>query len=274
MRDILAFALRHDSWPNGLRYAAELAAMLEGRLTGIYVNEPAAAIAAYDSAMLVAELLALAREEVESARTKAVPFQTWASGHAVRGSEWVVAEGRIAEVLPYASNWHDLLVLERDHDRPAGSVGVVGHTALSAGVPCIVVPPVWAPPLRFERIAVAWNGSPESIRAAHAALPLLRMAKQVTVLSGRRKESLSSLAWHPAFEMGRYLQAHGIGAVERPIETEDTDAGRALLDAAGSARADLLVMGAYGRTRFSEYVFGGATRQVLENATLPVLMRH
>ncbi|MCE5232434.1 MAG: universal stress protein [Mizugakiibacter sp.] len=274
MRDILAYALRHDAWPNGLRFAAELAAMLEARLCGIFVNEPAAAIAAYDSAMLVAELLALAREEVEAARAAAAPFRAWASGHAVRGSEWIVAEGRVGDVLAYAGNWHDLLVLERDPDRPGGSVGVVGHAVLGTDLPCVVVPAAWAPPLRLEHVALAWNGSAESIRAIHGALPILRLAGRVTLLSGRRKEPLSALSWHPPFDVQRHLEAHGIGAGERPIEADDAEAGRALLDAAASVRADLLVMGAYGRTRFSEYVFGGATRQVLEHATLPVLMQH
>ena len=66
------------------------------------------------------------------------------------------------------------------------------------------------------------------------------------------------------------LQAHGVTA-EADSRPDDADAGRALLRIAADRGADLLVMGAYGRARLRELILGGATRDVLREAKLPVL---
>ena len=71
-----------------------------------------------------------------------------------------------------------------------------------------------------------------------------------------------------------YLARHGVKVVRRRLEVGGDEAGAALLAAAHEAQADLLVMGAYGKSRFSEWLLGGATRHVLEYATLPLFVRH
>jgi len=85
---------------------------------------------------------------------------------------------------------------------------------------------------------------------------------------------LPEIDWRPPFDMLSHLRRHGIDPEQREIAADESDAGAALLDSAAALRADLLVMGAYGRNRFSEWIFGGATRHVLRHAGIPVLMRH
>jgi hypothetical protein len=125
----------------------------------------------------------------------------------------------------------------------------------------------------LSRIAVAWNGSPEAVRAVHAALPFLQRADEVLLLRGEPEELFQKVSWKPPFDIDAYLNRHGIHA--RPQDLVDTDGiGEAMLEQTDRFHADLLVMGAYGRSRFSEWALGGATRHVLCNARLPVLFRH
>jgi nucleotide-binding universal stress UspA family protein len=78
----------------------------------------------------------------------------------------------------------------------------------------------------------------------------------------------------PPFDVLAWLAQHDVRVTVKPILAPDDRAGEAILAAAGEVGADLLVMGAYGRSRFSEWAFGGVTRTVLHEATLPVLMRN
>lgn len=144
---------------------------------------------------------------------------------------------------------------------------------LRTHLPSIVVPRGWQA-ARLECIALAWNGSAESLRAMHAALPLLHRARRVVLLDGGERDLGIESGWNPRFDVQSYLRRHAVAIEHQVIATDDRHAGDALLDAALKAQADLLVMGAFGRPRISEWVLGGATRKVLADATIPVFLRH
>jgi nucleotide-binding universal stress UspA family protein len=106
------------------------------------------------------------------------------------------------------------------------------------------------------------------------ALPLLRLVKEtrlVWVDPYKESEAAGSV---PGAEEAAVLARHGIKAVAEPMMTDGYNAGEALLMRANDLGADLLVMGAYAHSRMREFVFGGATRHVLEHMTIPVLMSH
>jgi nucleotide-binding universal stress UspA family protein len=274
MRDILSYADNFKTWTPGMEYAARLAALLEARLTGVYVCPSAlGAMPAYDAPQLLSSVIEEIREIESLAHAEAPAFEQRAHELGVRKAAWQVAEGYVPNVLAHLGNWHDLLVLGRDAELPWGTGPLLGSVVLGCHLPCLIVPPGSTQP-KFDTIAIAWNGSPEAIRAIHAAAPLLVRAKRIVVLRGREREQFSEIGWNPEFDLGRYFAREDLPFEQRPLETSEDDAGIAILAAAASQRADLLVMGAYGRTRFSEWAFGGATRHVLEAAPLPVLMRH
>ncbi len=269
MLDILVPARHVRNWDGSVHYAAELAALIDGSLTGVYVCEPLAAMWGIDSPVLLSEGVAYLQEHLKTAREADRAFNDWARGLGVRNSHWRVANSNYLPALSYASHWHDLLVLKSDPDL----IGEVGGLLLSVGLPCLLVPE------RLEHaqlncIAMAWNGSIESIRAIHAALPLLTHAKRLVLLRGERRLPISAEHWKPAFEIDEYLERHGFQVTNCMLDTSDDRAGEALLSAAAEANADLLVMGGYGRARFSEWVLGGATRHVLKHSSIPVFMRH
>jgi len=273
MRDVLVHANQIHAWKGAVDYAADLAARLDGSLTGAYIYpSPMVIMPPFGAPDLVAEIRENTRAIEEAARLSGPSFVAWAKTAGVREAAWQVAEGRVPETLARMGDWNDVLVIERNTDDPWGTPASVGSIVLGAGIPCIVTPPdARLAPLGC--IALAWNGTAESIRAIHAALPLIRHAARVVLLRGTMRDSFDEIEWIPRFDIGVYLARHDIAAESRAIVATADHAGDALLDAAADAGADLLVMGAYGRSRFSEWIFGGATRRVLEAAPIPVFMR-
>jgi len=144
------------------------------------------------------------------------------------------------------------------------------YVLLNCGRPVLLAPRSGRFPTIGKRVLVAWNGSPEAAKAVTAALPLLRGAEQVTLAVLGNGDLLGE---SPGADIALYLARHGVN-VEVLRRPEPTDPGKALLSLAADFNVDLLVMGAYGHSRFRELMMGGATRTVLATATLPVLMAH
>jgi nucleotide-binding universal stress UspA family protein len=272
MRDILVHAGNLRAWSGGVEYAARLAAQLDAALTGVYVHPtPVQLLPPFGTPTLLAEMIEAARGTEEAASAAAGEFVARMRAFGVGTATWHVAEGYAPAVLSHVADWTDLLVLERGADTAWSSPHDVGVLALNVGIPVIMVPR-GEHDARIDRIALGWNASPESVRAIHAALPLLVRAKQVVVFGGACRTSAIESAWKPGFDIVNYLQRHGIEPRHRFVDASDEQAGAALLEAAAAEQADLLVMGAYGRSRLSEWAFGGATRHVLHEAKLPVLL--
>jgi nucleotide-binding universal stress UspA family protein len=273
--DILVHANNFESWSCAVEYAARLAARENANLTAAYVYPtPAFMMPAYGASALMTAIVEHTRRIEKESLAAEQAFTTWSREHGVKHSDWQVVEGYLPDALTHLGNWHDLLVLGCNGEVPWESAGDVGALAVCCGLPCIVVPQDWQGSASTECIVVAWNGAPESLRAIHAARPLLKKAARVVLLNGRRRDPLREIGWRPEFEIHAYLRRHGIEAETVDIGASGAEVGAALLDAAHRVQADLLVMGAYGRNRFSEWVFGGATRHVLEHARLPLFVRH
>jgi nucleotide-binding universal stress UspA family protein len=118
-----------------------------------------------------------------------------------------------------------------------------------------------------ERVLVAWKDASASARALADARPLLENADEVIVLGVAEEGAKSS-----EDEAVAYLARHGVKA--KAVAVKADDAGEAILAQASKLGADLVVMGAYARHRFTEMVLGGATRTVLQNMGTSVLMSH
>ncbi len=138
-----------------------------------------------------------------------------------------------------------------------------------SGRPVLAVPP--EPPQVIGRnILVAWNGSTEQARTNAFAMPLLRGAEQVTVLTVE-----GGMTPGPeGTDVALHLLRNGVPATAVTVAPGSRSTGEAILDHAASLGCDLLVKGAYTQSRLRQVIFGGATRHILANATLPVLMAH
>ena len=150
-------------------------------------------------------------------------------------------------------------------DRPARIV-------MGSGRPVLMVPDDNTKKTIGKRVTLAWNQSPEAARAAFDAIPLIQDADIVEVVSICEEDGNKSL---PAGdELALVLARHGVATEAVSIKGADANAGDELLAYAQGKDCNLLVMGCYGHSRVRELIFGGATRDVLQTATIPVLMSH
>ncbi len=224
------------------------------------------------------EAIALYSSEMDSLYRTATNWSPhWLSlldRHGLAG-EWQVTQGDIVESLCHASRWCDLLVVERPQlapDAPTGW-GVVSRTVFGASTPVVVVPESARAGTIGERIVVAWNESREAMLALRGALPLLMRAEQLCILEGDRVESPFGARYLPPFDLRAWLARHRIEA-EFQAFTGGKERGAALLETAREKGADLIVMGAWGHSRITELVLGGATRHLFQHSDIPLLVAH
>ncbi|MHB2210825.1 universal stress protein [Methylobacterium sp. CM6257] len=165
---------------------------------------------------------------------------------------------------------HDLTVLDSgpricDLDRET-----VEKTVFQSGRPTIAVPPGHAA-FAAGRIIVAWDGSAQAARAANDALPFLRAAEAVEIVSvGEEKEIHDSV---PGAEFAPHLARHGVNVTVNDLPVSGNVADT-LRSQAGLFRADMIVMGAYRHSRAREFLFGGVTRSLLRSSPAPLFLAH
>lgn len=192
------------------------------------------------------------------------------------GVEGAVAQlGSLAGLVALRARFSDLVVLPRPYGPTKGSEPeAVLEAALFEGQAPVLVLPEKAPEGRIgSRVVVAWNQSREALSAVRRALPMLLKADLVNIVvidppaHGPERSD-------PGGMLCQMLVRHGVRAevsvLARTMPRTSDVLARHLRD----HNADLLVMGAYGHSRFREAIMGGATRDMLEQAGVPVLMAH
>ncbi len=178
--------------------------------------------------------------------------------------------GRIDDWLPARGRMADLIVIVREPGEDEGQPRIALEIALrETGRPVLVVPGRVAE-APGKHIAIAWNGSIESSRAVALAAPFVQAAEKVTVLSVTEGDT----GCIGSGDMGDYLAWHGIDADTKVLDAAARSAGSVILDELAAVGADMLVMGAYSRSRMRRLIFGGVTGEVIARAEVPVLMVH
>ncbi len=184
-------------------------------------------------------------------------------------ASWVTVAGREEDIIARRGRLADLLVMARPTPdaRPAAVESL--HAALfDTGRPVLVAGS--SAPLDLPKtVAIAWNGSVEATRAAYGAMPFLGRARRVLVLTGESARTRPERA----DELSQLLALHGFPVEVRIFpKTAERPVPVALLDECRDEGVELMVMGAFSRSRWRELMLGGVTRHVLANATLPVLL--
>jgi nucleotide-binding universal stress UspA family protein len=178
----------------------------------------------------------------------------------------VTATGRSADlVVVSATNPDEITGVERDF---------VEQVVMGVGRPVIVLPFKGDARISLKDIVVGWDGGREAARAAFDALPLLRKAEKVRVVRIDPQKDPALRGSVAGADLAETLARHGIQAEAQGYPTDGLDEGQALMRCAEDNGAGLIVMGAYGHSRLAEFIFGGATRFVLNRMTRPVLMSH
>lgn len=276
IRDVLVYV---DDTPAG-RIRAEAAVRLadrhQARIAGVFLQsefnqsfwatDAVTYAAGIDIGRIIREHDKAVSDACEAARQT---FEALAADRAV-ASEWLVVNGDTDGPLIDLARRFDLTVMPIKA-RPILSENVVtaAGVSLSSGGPVLALPEAGYPVDLGHRVVVAWKNSRESARALRDAWPLLAAAQEVHVVCVSQDGELN-----PDGDLQRHFERHGIKAKLIVMRDAAMPPSDALFQEAVRLNADLTVMGAYGRARLSEVIFGGVTGELLARPPSAILLSH
>lgn len=181
----------------------------------------------------------------------------------------------VTRVVTHRARFSDLVVLPKPYGEGCGQEHeVIIEAAMFEGnAPVLVIPPDNKAPIAPRRVTIAWNESAESLSAVRSALPMLQAADFVNIAvidpptHGPDRSD-------PGGALSQMLARQGVTAEISVLAKTMPRVADVLTRHVRDLDAELLVMGAYGHSRFREAILGGATRDMLEMAEVPVLMAH
>ena len=278
-KSIFTVATHAAHVPLAIAAAAQICAQNDGHLDVLALGVDRTQIG-YSYIGSGAVLLQVAQDRAEDdarALEAAVNAAVRAEGPGLRASvEAAVTQiGAMTDLVAQRARFADLVVLARPYGKEQGAEAeaVVEAAMFEGNAPVLVLPDTGLTSATPKRIVVAWNQSREALAAVRAALPLLKQADQVTItvidppVHGPERSD-------PGGMLCQMLVRHGVRAEVTVLARTLPRVSDVLLRHLNDMNAELLVMGAYGHSRFREAILGGATRNMLEQATVPVLMAH
>ena len=273
-KTILVHVASDDACIERVKLAAGIAEKLGAHVVARYITSPVHMPAGISgrgaSHAFLAEATEIAREK-GAALEKEIIDRLGSLG--VKSWEWKIEEGDHLETLTHYANLADLAIVAQSEPHTLEDKVVMqipDHLGLHAPCPVLVFPlHETAPPGIGKRILVAWKDKREATRAVREALPFLKSAEEVILFA--------PVTSNEKFETGRdistFLARHGVNCSAR-TSSDDRDAGPAILSLAEAENCDMVVMGAFGHSRWREMVLGGATRHILQHMAVPVFMTH
>jgi nucleotide-binding universal stress UspA family protein len=257
-----------------LRVAGDLAGRLHAGVVGIAVCQPMRII--YSDGYIPGDIIEQDRQEIDDQMKTAEAEFHAALDSRIPNVEWrsAVTYKPLSEYLAMEARCADLIVTGVDRNLSIFDTSRhvdMGDFVMQAGRPCLIVPTT-TEKLALETVMVGWKDTGETRRAICDALPLLQLARHVTVIEIAAVENLAA-ARTRLQDVVRWLKRHGIDATPVAAQSKGDDAVR--LDAIMQENgADLLVAGAYGHSRVREWVLGGVTRDLLLRAGRCSLVSH
>ena len=257
-----------------LAHAAGVARILDAHVTGLQLHDLPELLAITDPSG--SEFL---RQMIEQSNQQAQAvgavierqFDELGLQHELRRID--AYPGRAGQVLAAEARQSDLFLGTRPYGDPKKAEWIEEAVMFESGRPCLFIPPGYGGTADYRNIVVAWKDTREAARAVADALPLLRRAASVVVAIVEEGPASERSGNAPAADIGRYLSRHGVRA-DVHVVNGWSNVGEAIVNEAVRTGAQLIVMGAYGHSRVREWILGGATRDVLSRAPVPVLVAH
>jgi nucleotide-binding universal stress UspA family protein len=259
LKSILVVVSGGDDDGSRLDTAFAWAAKHRAKLAALYAMPSPMIYAGGPGVEMPASIIEAQQREAEAAEKLVERATKKRAEHAGADLEWRSEEGDDVALAGIHGRYADLVIASPELAR---------DLVFGAGAPVLAVPAgVTAAPAK--RVLVAWNGSREAARAVRDALPLLKTADsvEVSVIDPPEGRAIGE-------GLATMLARHGIPVAVREALSQGNDVGAMLLEQAKTGGADLIVMGAYGHSRFREWVLGGATEEVLAESKIPVLVSH
>jgi nucleotide-binding universal stress UspA family protein len=278
IKDIVVHADWTSSGDNRVATAAAVARQFDARLTGLYMIEPAPAEArvptdSWSRNRMATEAAALSAATEAHARDH---FANAARNAGVAG-EWHAITWHSNQTFAQRARYFDCAVVgQGDLDDPSDRARTVAvQTLLGSGRPILAIPYGSTYATVGSRVVVAWNNTPTCARALHYALPFLRSAKSVSVLLVNADwDGAEFGSFDPGASLVAYLEHHGIASHLDKLSVADITVSDIILNRCADVGADLLVAGGYGHAPVYERIFGGISRTLFKEMTLPILFAH
>jgi nucleotide-binding universal stress UspA family protein len=277
-KDILVLVAEAEADEPALALGEALARQCGAHLAAAFLTPLPDEPLAYEPTVVAgvwAELLSRARQEAEAERKKVeARVARFDGGCELRSAEALSRDlGRVAAVH---ARYADVAVMTRPHDGAGGELReeIVEGVLFHSGRPALIAPPNWKGGTIGQRVVVAWDASREATRALSEARALLGASAQITVVTVDAKPKMFGHGDQPGANIAAHLARRGLKADVRNIDSMGRQASLAILEEANTLQADLVVMGGYAHARLRELMFGGATRELLRAANVPLLMAH
>lgn len=258
----------------GLKLAIQMARKYEAHLTGVVSHGPAFLEREF-SRLMKDEVLQIirGRDAKAVAEIKSRFESQVAAGGLGTNATFLDLHTRQGFSITECARGYDILVMGRRAAEPGrGHFGEPPEDiAVNSGRPVVLVPHGYALDALNEHAVLAWDGSRAAARALGDAMHILTTKDRVSVLTvGDVTRKTPS-----AQDVLALLALHGIPAEHITRATKNrASITNTILDACAEVGAGLLVMGAYGHSRVMEEWFGGVTRDIMNDAPLPVLISH
>src|SRR6516164_1350177 len=277
-RTILVPIEQHELMSSTLQTALCLAQKFDSYIEGFALRfaNPAAYAMADATAVTMPNL---ERDIAENAKQARSLFETFMQEHGVPcggptaalSSKWLEDAPEGDDFVGSHGRLFDVIVLGRPSLTAKGSrMGTLEAALFESGRPVLIAPPSPRPQMGTNAL-VAWNCSTEQARTIAFAMPILRRASRVVVLT---VEGGAGVPGPTGQQLCHYLQLSGVLAKPLTVGLNGRLTGEAVLEHANALGCDLLIKGAYTQSRLKQFIFGGTTRYILSNALLPVFMAH
>ena len=276
-KTILAVVTDQAQLTETVSQATAMASALDAHLDMVCIGVDRTQTGYYYAGMNAAVL----QETLQHAREEASEMATAAKKELDgSGLRWGVTEAvcQLADVARFVASharFADLAVLPRPYGDDRGiELEPVVEGALFEGQSPVIVLPDNGPKLKLpETIAIGWNESAEALRAVRSALPLLTTARSahIVVIDPPKHGPTRS---DPGGQLSQFLARHGVKVEIDVLSKTMPRVSDVMRRHVTDINADLVVMGAYGHSRFREAILGGATRNMLETCEVPVFMAH
>ncbi|AOB31412.1 hypothetical protein AKI39_13015 [Bordetella sp. H567] len=257
--------------------AVALAQRFQAELLGIYINFPWPR-EFFDESIVPNGIYEVVLQQRAQERAQCHAEFDRCVADAGIATQWRTPEGRPEEILASHARCADLLVLSQAKNTETDSIVdpyVIETIVLTAGRPVLAVPYAGEYTGIGNRILVCWDGGREAARALADAAPFLAQTQDIFVLTLNPESEAIRMRETAPDDLQAWFRAQGYAQptlVRR--ETGRLGMGAAILNAASDHGCDLVVMGLYGHSRAREWVLGGASRDILQAMTVPVLFSH
>ncbi len=278
MKTILLPFSGSDAATAALDTALVVARDFDSYIEGLFVRQLPPIIAGEGITLPGDYMTQLAEESQAQAKFAREKFEQTMKGRGVSGGNietagvsygWTEIEGTLTQAIGEYGRVFDLVMVARDEQRTIDWKAACETALFESGRP-VMVAGASVPQTIGSNVLVAWNGGTETSRAIAMAMPFLVRAKTVKVLSVEGGNVPGPDADHVAKQIAR----HGIDTSAETIDPQGVAVGQAFLDYAQTMNADLIIKGAYTHSRLRQMIFGGATSELLNNSTIPVVFCH